>query len=210
MWGFPKTVTLPAVVQTDDFGELHALLHGAGGRYHSARAHGRPHRRCRRGAGGEPALRGLALRRGLAEHGHHRQARTAGPDDFYHDYEDPEGRARLWHERSDRWREEIYDARGRLEEAEVYAASGGPRWTYTRYEPDRWTYRATYMPELSKSQNPQMRFSSMLDPSEYMFSETFWDGTTVIKTSREMPFAGRECLEVLAEPVLWGYPPEVF
>lgn len=55
-----------------------------------------------------------------------------------------------------------------------------------------------------------MRFSFMLDPSEYIFSETFWDGTTVFKTGREELFAGRECLEVRAETVSWGYPPDVF
>ncbi len=37
----------------------------------------------------------------------------------------------------------------------------------------------------------------MLDPSEYVFSETFWDGTTVNnKTRREATVAGRECVEV--------------
>ncbi len=196
--------------QTDNFGELHALLQGAGGRYRSARATvvhtvdaavaREANRRFVgwRFAGGSPGM-GIIGKPGPPE-----------PEDFYHDYEDSGGRVRLWHERPDRWREEVYDARGRLEEAEVYAASGGPQWTYTRYEPDRRTYRATYMPELPKSQNLQMRFSFMLDPSEYIFSETFWDGTTVFKTGREVLFAGRECLEVRAETVSWGYPPDVF
>jgi hypothetical protein len=50
----------------------------------------------------------------------------------------------------------------------------------------------------------------MLDPSEYVFSETFWDGTTVNKMGREATVAGRECVEVRAETVSWGYPPYVF
>ena len=50
----------------------------------------------------------------------------------------------------------------------------------------------------------------MFDPSEYVFSETFWDGTTVNKMGREATVAGRECVEVRAETVSWGYPPYDF
>jgi hypothetical protein len=41
---------------------------------------------------------------------------------------------------------------------------------------------------------------------EYVFSETFWDGTTVNKTGREATLAGRGCVETVS----WGYPPYVF
>jgi hypothetical protein len=50
----------------------------------------------------------------------------------------------------------------------------------------------------------------LLAPSEYVFSETFWDGTTVNKTGREATVAGRECVEVRAQTVSWGYPPCAF
>lgn len=60
------------------------------------------------------------------------------------------------------------------------------------------------MPELPKAQYLQTRFSFMLDPSEYIFSETFWDGTEVFKTGCETFFAGRGCLEVRAEIISWG------
>jgi hypothetical protein len=50
----------------------------------------------------------------------------------------------------------------------------------------------------------------MPDPSEYVFSETFWDGTTVNKTGREATMSGSECVEVRAETVSWAYPPYVF
>lgn len=197
--------------RTDDFEELHELLSGAGCRYRSARATvahtvdadvaREANRRFVRWrfAGGSPGM-GIIGKPGPPE-----------PEDFYHEYEDSEEqRIRIWHERPDRWREEIYGARGRLEEAEVHAATGGPRWTYTRYHPDLGTYSAVYMPELPKTQGLDTRFSFMLDPSEYVFSETFWDGTEVFKTGQETIFTGRECVEVRAETVSWGYPPYVF
>jgi hypothetical protein len=49
----------------------------------------------------------------------------------------------------------------------------------------------------------------MFDPSEYYFSETVWDGTKVNKTDRVATVAGHECVEVRAETVSWGYPPDV-
>jgi hypothetical protein len=61
-----------------------------------------------------------------------------------------------------------------------------------------------------RARRPEHPISFMLDPSEYVFSETFWDGTTVNKTGREATVAGRECVEVRAETVSWGYPPYVF
>lgn len=196
--------------RTSDFEEVYGLLHGAGGRYRSARATVVHTVRAdvarqanRRFVGwrfdGRPPGMGIIGKPGPPE-----------PEDFYHEYENHEQRIRLWHERPDRWREEIYDAEDGLDEAEVHAAVGGPRWTYTRYHPDLGTYSAVYMPELPKSQGLDTQFSFMLDPSEYVFHETFWDGTEVFKTGREMVFAGRECVEVRAETISWGYPPYVF
>src|SRR3712207_6737968 len=125
-------------------------------------------------------------------------------EDFYYDYEDAEEWIRLWHQRPDRWREERRDAEGRLRECEVYGGMGGPRWTYNP------PGRATYTPRIDEQEGRGTRFAFMLDPSEYVFYETFWDGTTVHKTGREATLAGRGCLEVRAETVSWGYPPYVF
>ena len=125
-------------------------------------------------------------------------------EDFYHEYEDSEEWLRLWHRRPDLWREVRRTPKGQLRECEVYGGMGGPRWIY---EPPEW---AAYIPRIDEHEGRDIRFSCMLDPSEYIFSETFWDGTTVNKTGREVTVAGRECVEVRAETVSWGYPPYVF
>ena len=196
--------------RTDDFEELHALLHGAGDRYRSVQATvvhtvdaavaRKANRRFVgwRFAQGSPGM-GIIGKPGPPE-----------PEDFHHEYEGSEQTVHLWHGRPDRWREEIYDAEGQLEEAEALAAIGGPRWTYTRHDPEYGTYRAVHLPELPKSQGLDARFAFVLDPSEYNFSETFWDGTMVFRTGYETVLAGRECLGVRAETVSWGYPPYVF
>ncbi len=59
-------------------------------------------------------------------------------------------------------------------------------------------------------EDPDPELAFMLDPSEYYFHETFWDGTTANKTGRVTSVAGRECVEMRAETVSWGYPPIVF
>jgi hypothetical protein len=130
-------------------------------------------------------------------------------EDFYYEYEGVEERVQLWHERPDRWRKEIYNAETRIVEAEVYARANGPRWTYTPQHPER-ERRAVYMPVVPRNQDAQMWFSFLLDPYEYLFSETFWDGTITSKTGRKVIVSGRGCVEVRAETVLWGYPPDVF
>lgn len=197
------------MARADDFEELHELLRGAGGRYRSARATivhtadvavaQEANRRFVdwRFAGGNPGM-GIIGKPGPPQ-----------PEDFYHEYGDFEEKIRLWHERPDRWREETYDAEGLLEEAEVLAATGGPRWTYARYHPDLRDYQAVYLPRFPESQGPDARFAFMLDPSEYIFAQTFWDGTEVFKTGLEVTHAGRGCVEVRAETVSWGYPPDV-
>jgi hypothetical protein len=194
----------------DDFEAVYGLLHNAGGRYRSARAtvvhtvNAAVAREANRRfvdwrfAQGSPGM-GIVGKPGPPE-----------PEDFYHEYEDSEERIRVWHERPDRWREEIYGAEGRLEEAEVGAATSGPRWTYTRYHPDLQGYLAVYAPELPMNHGLETQFSFMLDPSEYVFAETFWDGTTVFEAGHETVLAGRGCVEVRAETVSWGYPPYVF
>lgn len=194
----------------DDFEEIHALLSKAKERYRSVRAtvvhtvDGTLAKEANRRfvdwrfAQGNPGM-GIIGKPGAPER-----------EDFYHDYElDSEERIYLWHQMPALWREEIYDPQGRLKEAEVHGGKNGPRWTYEKHNLEQEA-RAVYMPRIPERQETDTRFSFMFDPSEYIFSETFWDGTTVNKTGRELTVAGRECVEVRAETVSWGYPPYVF
>jgi hypothetical protein len=189
----------------DDFEDLHELLSKAKERYHSVRAalvHTVDGSRLAflakgfidwRFDGGSPGM-GIIGKPGPPQR-----------EGFYHDYEDLEEEwIRLWHQRPDLWREERRTPEGRLRECEVYRGMGGPRWIY---HPLEW---AAYIPRIDEQEGRDTRFSFMLDPSEYVFSETFWDGTTVKKTGREATLAGRECVEVRAETISWGYPPYVF
>jgi hypothetical protein len=125
-------------------------------------------------------------------------------EDFYHEYEDFEEWIHLWHRRPDLWREERRTPQGQLRECEVYGGMGGPRWIY---EPPEWV---AYIPRIDEQEGRDIRFAFMFDPSDYVFHETFWDGTSVKKTGLEATVAGRECVEVRAETVSWGYPPYVF
>jgi hypothetical protein len=126
-------------------------------------------------------------------------------EDFYHEYEDfDEEWLRLWHRRPDLWREERRTPEGQLLECEVYGGMGGSRWIY---DPPEW---AAYIPRIDEQEGRDIRFAFMLDPSDYIFHETFWDGTTIKKTDQVATVAGRECVEVRAETVSWGYPPHVF
>ncbi len=194
----------------DDFEEIHTLLSKAKERYRSVRAtvmhavDGTLAKEANRRfvdwrfAQGNPGM-GIIGKPGAPER-----------EDFYHDYElDSEERIYLWHQMPALWREEIYDPQGRLKEAEVHGGKNGPRWTYQKHNLEQEA-RAVYMPRIPERQETDTRFSFMFDPSEYIFSETFWDGTTVNKTGRELTVAGRACVEVRAETVSWGYPPYVF
>ena len=188
----------------DDFEELHEMLSKAKERYRSARAtivhtvDGVVAKEANRRFvdwrfdQGEPGM-GIIGKPGPPQR-----------EDFYHEYEDSEEWIRLWHQRPDLWREERRDAEGRLRECEVYGGMGGPRWIY---DPPEW---AAYIPRIDEQEGRDIQFAFMLDPSDYVFSETFWDGTIVAKTGREATVAGRGCLEVRAETVSWGYPPHVF
>jgi len=193
----------------DDFEEIYALLSKAKERYRSVRAtlaytvNATPAKEANRRFvdwrfdGREPGM-GIMGKPGPPE-----------PEDFYHEYEDSEERIYIWHQVPALWREEIYDLEGRLKEAEVHGGKDGPRWTYKKHDLAQ-EVRAVYMPRIPERQETDTRFSFMFDPSEYVFSETFWDGTTVNKTGRELTVAGRGCVEVCAKTVSWGYPPYVF
>jgi hypothetical protein len=125
-------------------------------------------------------------------------------EDVYHEYEDSKGWIRLWHRRPDLWREERRTLEGHLRVCDFSGGMGGLRWIY---EPPEWV---AHIPLIDEQEGRDTRFSFMLDPSEYVFSETFRDGTTVNKTGIEATLAGRECVEVRAETVSWGYLPYVF
>jgi hypothetical protein len=50
----------------------------------------------------------------------------------------------------------------------------------------------------------------MLDPSEESFYHSVVDDTTIHKTGRRAPVAGREAVEVMIKTISWGYPPSIF
>ena len=131
------------------------------------------------------------------------------PEDFYHDYEDYEERIYLWHRLPALWREEIYDPEGPAGAILPAMDFGFLEPTYEKHDLAQ-EVRTVYMPRISERQETDTRFSFMFDPSEYVFSETFWDGATVNKTGRELTVADRGCVEVCAKTVSWGYPPYVF
>lgn len=131
-------------------------------------------------------------------------------EDFYNNYEgDSKEQIHLWHRRPNLWREEIYDNEGRLKKSEVHGGKNGPRWNYERYDQEQEDH-AVYMPRIPERQETDTRFSYMFDPSEYHFSISFWDGVNASKTGRKASVAGRQCVEVLAQTVSWGYPPDIF
>ena len=132
-------------------------------------------------------------------------------EDFYQDYEgDNDEQVYLWHQTPDLWREEIYNYENmKLKEAEVHGGRNGPRWTYERDNLEN-PARAIYMPRIPERQETYTRFSRMFDPSENDFSMTFWDEVTVRKTGQKVNICGRECVEVLAQTISWGYPPNIF
>ncbi len=188
----------------DDFEELHKLLSKAKERYRSVRAtlvH-----KVDLSLAKEANRRFIDWRFDQGEPGMRIIGKPGPPqrEDFYREYVDSEEWLRLWHQRPDLWREERRTPEGQLRECEVYGGMGGPRWIY---DPPKW---AAYIPRIDEQEGFEIRFAFMLDPSEYYFSETFWDGTTVKKTGREASVASRECVEVRAETISWGYPPYVF
>lgn len=189
---------------SDDFEELYEVLSKAKERYRSARAtvvhkvYGTLAKEANR--------RFVDWRFDQGESGMGIIGKPGPPqrEDFYHEHEDFEERIRLWHRRPDLWRMERRTPEGELRECEVYGGMGGPRWIY---DPPEW---AAYIPRIDEQEGRDIRFAFMLDPSDYIFRETFWDGTTVQKTGREATVAGRGCVEVRAATVSWGYPPDVF
>jgi hypothetical protein len=135
------------------------------------------------------------------------ERRAHGPDvprDFYLEYEDAEKEVSLWHERPDRWREEIRTPEGRLLRCVVAAGRYAPLWIF---EPPHTAIHVSSVPEL-RTPDPELAF--MLDPSEEHFYHALLDDTTVHKSGRRTTVAGRDALEVLVGTVSWGYPPSIF
>lgn len=194
----------------EDFEEIHELLSKARERYRSVRATlihtvdpdtAREANRCFVNWRFDRGNPGMAI------------VGKPGPperEDFHHEYEDnAEERIYVWHQTPDLWREEIHDRHGGLKEAEVCGGRNGPRWSYERDNPDR-PNNATYMPRVPEGQDVETRFSRMFNPSERDFSMTFWDEVKVSKMGRKVSVRGRECEEVLAQTISWGYPPYIF
>ena len=198
----------------DDFRALSGLLFEAKERYRSAHAtllhtvNGavaeESHRRFVNWRFAQPGDTGLGILRTKQER------RAHGPDvpsDFYRSYEDTERVVRLWHERPDRWREEILAPQDRMLRCVVFGSARGPRWVY---EPPHTAIRDATLSVPWQRQGSYTDFSFMLDPSEDLFSYALLDDATVHRTGRKATVAGREALEVRVETVSWGYPPSIF
>lgn len=198
----------------DDFRALSGLLFEAGERYRSVRAKithtvdgsvaEESNRRFVDWRFAQPGGSGMGVLRTEDDR------RAHGPDvrrDFYLKYEDAEKEVRLWHEKPDRWREEIHTPEGRLLRCVVYGSARGPRCVY---EPPE---TAIYDPAGTvgwPAQDPHTNFSFMLDPSEEFFYYALLDDATIHKTGRRATVAGRDALEVLVGTISWGYPPSIF
>ena len=126
-------------------------------------------------------------------------------EDFYHEYEDIEEVVGLWHERPDRWREEVRDAAmGELLDAVAAAGRSASLWIY---QPPKLAIHVPYVPE-ERDPDPSLAF--MLDPSERLFCYSNGDGASISVTGRPATVAGREAVEVQARTISWGYPPIIF
>lgn len=138
------------------------------------------------------------------------ERRAHGPDmpqDFYLPFEDSDKTFRLWHERPDRWREEVRDRSGRIIRCTVFGGARGPRWVYD--PPDA----AFYVPVGSEEwprDDPYTELSFMLDPAEELFYYALLDDATIHDTGRTTVVAGREAVELRIATISWGYPPWVF
>ncbi len=199
--------------RTDDFSELSGLLFGAKERYRSVRASvlhtidaavaEESNRRFVDWRFEQPGGSGLGILRT-------EERRAHGPDvprDFYLQYEDTEKMVRLWHEKPDRWREEIRTPEGSMLRCVVFGGARGPRWVY---DPPETAFYEPAGDEEWPHQDPHTDLSFMLDPSEELFSYALLDDAIVRKTGRTANVAGRNAVEVLVGTVSWGYPPAVF
>jgi hypothetical protein len=198
----------------DDFQELSELLFGAKERYQSVRATvthtvdgavaEESNRRFVDWRFRQPGGSGMSILRTEED------PRAHGPDvpeDFYLDYEDTERVIHLWHERPDRWREEIRELDGSMLRCVVFGSARGPRWVY--HPPETAIYDAAFS-EPWPPDDPYTDLSFMLDPSEELFYYALLDDATVRKTGRSTTVAGREAVEVVIKTVSWGYPPSIF
>jgi hypothetical protein len=190
----------------DDFQELSNLLFGAKERYRSARATithtvdgvvvEESKRRFVAWRFEQPGGHGLGILRSEDER------RAHGPDvprDFYLSYEDTEQAVRLWHERPDRWREEILTSKGQIRRCVVFGGGAeGPRWVYE--PPETAIYDPAGTVEWPR-QDLRTEFSFMLDPSEELFSYALLDDATVHKAGRRATVAGREAVEVRVDTI---------
>jgi len=198
----------------DDFRELSSLLFGAKERYRSVRATilhtveaavaEEANRRFVDWHFEQPAGSGMGILRSEEER------RAHGPDvpqDFYLEYENLEEVVHLWHEKPDRWREEILASGGQIRRWVVFGGAEGPRWVYE--PPETVIYDPAGTVEWPR-QDPRTEFSFMLDPSEELFCYALLDDATIHKTGRRTTVAGREAMEVMVRTISWGYPPSIF
>jgi hypothetical protein len=198
----------------DDFRKLSRLLFGAKERYRSARATilhtveaavaEEANRRFVNWRFEQPGGSGMGILRTEEER------RAHGPDapqDFYLAYEDLEEVYHLWHEKTNRWREEILASGGHIRRCVVFGGEEGPRWVYE--PPETAIYDPAGTLEWFR-QDPRTEFSFMLDPSEELLHYALLDDATIHKTGRRTTVADREVVEVKVGTVSWGYSPRIF
>lgn len=189
----------------DAFRELSELLFGAKERYRSARA--TIELTVDAAVAREANRRFVDWRFGRPESGMYVIGKD-GPsvrEDFYHEFEDTEEVVGIWHERPDRWREEVRDAAtGELLDAVAAEGRGASLWIYQPPE------LAIHVPSVPEVRDPDPSLAFMLDPSESSFFWSIADESIPSKTGRMTTAAGREAVEVKMETISWGYPPSVF
>ena len=199
----------------DDFRELSSLLFGAKERSRSVRTIIRhtvdaavaeeANRRFVDWRFEQPSGSGMGILRTEEEHCVH------GPDvpqHFYLVYENIKEMVHLWHEKPDRWREEILASRGQTRRCMVFGGEEGPRWIYE--PPETVIYDPVGTLGWWPREDPRTEFSFMLDPSEALFSYALLDDAAVHKSGRRTTVASRETVEVRVRTVSWGYPPRIF
>jgi hypothetical protein len=182
--------------RNDYYQELSGLLFGARERYHSVRATVRHRRR------GELATE--AINR-YVEYGfrHGILSNFDAPYDVptYQEYGDLEEISHLWHERPDRWRQEIDLSDGSGTTYRV-ADGKGPWWAYS--PPDRALYSPTNEP---REFSADRALSGLLDPYELRYDELRYRirGTGSRSFGRGSVAVVRETVE--AEAISWDYAP---
>ena len=194
----------------DDFQELSSLLFGAKERYSSARA---TILHTVDAAVAEEANRRFVDWRfthgggvGMVRENRGEWLRPPS-ENSYRSYEDSEQVVCIWHERPDRWREEIQTPDGSTLRCVVFGGANGPRWVYE--PPETAIHNPVGVVEWPH-EDPRTYLSFMLDPAEELFYYALLDDAIVHRTGRREIVVNREAAEMRVETISWGHPPSIF